>query len=494
VKDVQGLSGELNRPRNYSDLYLIFVSLSTEKSSPHFFIAKNSRSRYALLRMAGKITGLRGVAEAAFNDALLAADPEEAVHRHFRLKGDVLRVGDVDYFLSQFRRVFVIGAGKASLRMAQAVERIMGNTVSGGLVITTRGQSGRLRNVLVRHAGHPVPDQDGVRATEEMLEFAGPFSDRDLVVCVLSGGGSSLMAAPIEGVSIADLQRATNLFLASGMTIAEINTVRKHLSRVNGGRLAERLFPATIITLILSDVIGDRPDVIASGPTAPDPTTFHDAVALLNGKGLWDKLPENVRKALSAGERGELPETPKPDSEFFRKVHHLVVGSNSMSVVAAERRANRLGMNTMILSSSVAGESREIAQFYAALAREIRQYNRPVKPPACLIAGGETTVTMTGQGRGGRCQELALALADKIEDVNGVVFLAAGTDGVDGSTDAAGAICDSSTMERARAKQLDPREYLVKNDSNTFFAALGDLVTTGPTGTNVMDIHILLVG
>ncbi|HUT55077.1 MAG TPA: glycerate kinase [bacterium] len=444
--------------------------------------------------MAGKITGLRGVAEAAFNDALLAADPEEAVHRNFRLKGDVLRVGDVDYFLSQFSRVFVIGAGKASVRMARAVEQVLGNTIGAGLVITTRGQSGRLRNILVREAGHPVPDQDGVRATEELLEFAGPFTERDLVVCALSGGGSALLSAPIEGVNISDLQRATRLFLSSGMTIAEINTVRKHLCRVKGGKLAARIFPATIITLILSDVIGDRPDVISSGPTAPDPTTFHDAVAVLVRRGLWEKMPDSVKNALSAGERGELPETPKSDSEVFRKVHHQVVGSNSLSITAAERRADRLGMNTMILSSTVSGESREIAHFYAALAREVRNHARPLKPPACLIAGGETTVTMTGTGKGGRCQELALAMVDKIDDVPGVVFLAAGTDGVDGSTDAAGAVCDTSTRERARAEDMDPAEYLARSDSNAFFAALGDLVTTGPTGTNVMDIHILLIG
>jgi glycerate 2-kinase len=241
-------------------------------------------------------------------------------------------------------------------------------------------------------------------------------------------------------------------------------------------------------------VIGDRPDVIASGPTASDPTTFHDAVAVLVRRGMWDKMPESVRSALSAGERGEIPDTPKPDSEVFHKVHHHVVGSNSLSITAAERRANRLGMNTMILSSTVSGESREIAHFYAAIAREVRNHGRPLKPPACFIAGGETTVTMTGAGKGGRCQELALALVDKIEDVHGVVFLAAGTDGVDGSTDAAGAVCDTSSLERARVKDMDPAEYLSRSDSNAFFAALGDLVTTGPTGTNVMDIHILLIG
>lgn len=444
--------------------------------------------------MINRITGLRGVAEAAFNDALLAADPEEAVHRHFRMREGMLRVGDVDYFLGQFNRAFLIGAGKASVRMATAVERILGSKLSGGLVICPHGSAGRLKDVLVREGGHPLPDEDGVRATEEMLELVEPLGERDLVVCVLSGGGSALMAAPVEGVDVGDLQRMTKLMLGSGMTIHEINTVRKHLSRVKGGRLAEKIHPATCITLVLSDVIGDNVEVIASGPTAPDPTTFADAIAALERRGLWIQTPASVRDALTAGEEGKLPETPKPGDEIFKRVNHQVVGSNRLSLIACEQKAHRMGMNTMVLSSSVKGESREIAHFYAALAREIRERHSPIKPPCCLIAGGETTVTLRGSGAGGRCQELALALALELADVPGTVFLAAGTDGVDGASDAAGAYADSGTLERARSKNLDPAAALAGNDSYNFFKAMGDLVTTGPTGTNVMDIHLLLIG
>ena len=444
--------------------------------------------------MVNRVTGLRGVAEAAFNDALLAADPEEAVHRHFRLRDGVLRVGDVDYFLAQFQRIFLIGAGKASVRMAAAVERILGRRIEAGLVITRRGQGGRLRDVLVREAGHPLPDQDGVRAAEEMIELVEPLSDHDLVVCVLSGGGSALLTAPVDGVGVTDLQRLTKRMLGSGMTIHEINTVRKHLSRVNGGRLAERIHPATCITLILSDVVGDNLEVVASGPTAPDPTTFAAAVAALPRRGLWDQAPESVRATLSAGAAGQLPESPKPGADIFKRMHHQIVGSNRLSLIACEQKAHRMGMNTMLLSSSVAGESREIAHFYAALAREVRASHQPIKPPCCLIAGGETTVTLRGGGTGGRCQELALAVALELAELPGTVFLAAGTDGVDGMTDAAGAFADSDTMERARSKGLDPARYLLENDSNGFFRAMGDLVTTGPTGTNVMDIHLLLIG
>ena len=396
----------------------------------------------------------------------MAADPEEAVHRAFRLRGDVLRVGDIDYFLSRFMRIFVVGAGKAAGRMALAVERVLGRMISGGLVITQRGQPARLKNILVREAGHPLPDEDGARATEEMLELVEPLTDRDLVICVLSGGGSALLEAPLEGLSVPDLQRATRLFLASGMTIHEINTVRKHLSRVKGGRLAERIHPATVIALILSDVIGDQVEVIASGPAAADPSTFADAVRVLQARGLWDQVPGPVRETLAAGERAEIPETPKEGAEFFKKVHHRIIGSNRLSIEAAEQKAHRLGMNTLVLSTSVSGESREVAHFYAALAREVRAFNRPVRAPACFIAGGETTVTVKGEGQGGRCQELALAVALELPEVSGAVFLAAGTDGVDGPTDAAGALADSSTVSRAAGLGLSPQDHLQRNDSH----------------------------
>lgn len=423
----------------------------------------------------------------------MAADPEEAVHRYFRLRGEVLRVGDIDYFLSRFQRIFVIGAGKASVRMAKAVERVVGQQVSGGLVITCRGPANRLRNILVRGAGHPLPDEDGVKATEEMLELVEPLTDQDLVICVISGGGSALLTAPVDGVSVTDLQRANKILLSSGMAIHEINTVRKHLSRVKGGKLAEAIHPASVISLVMSDVIGDRVDVIASGPTAKDNTTAQDAVDVLNKKGLWEKVPRSVRDALIGGAKEQIGGPPEI-SEVFGRVHHQIVGSNRLSLLAAEKKAKKMGMSTMILSSSVAGQSSEIAQFYVALAREIREHNHPIRPPACLIAGGETTVNVVGKGKGGRCQEMALAVAMGIQDVPGVVFMAAGTDGVDGPTDAAGAMVDSETVDKASGLDLDPEDYLLENDSYNFFRELQCLINTGPTGTNVMDLHILLVG
>jgi glycerate 2-kinase len=444
--------------------------------------------------MVSKVSGLRGVADAAFREALLAADPEEAVYRHLRLKRNLLRVGDVDYFLSKFKRVFLIGAGKASVRMAHAVERILGDHITGGIIITNPGQPGRLRKTLIRECGHPVPDEKGIKATEELLDYLDDLDDHDLVICVLSGGGSALLTAPVDGISLSDLQEATNLFLSSGMTIREINTVRKHISKVKGGKLAKKVFPATVISLTLSDVIGDYLDVIASGPFAPDPTTFSDSIKILKNRRIWDRMPDSIKTPLMEGEAGNFPETPKSKDKIFKKVHNQIVGSNELSLMGAEFRAHRLGMNTMILSSSISGESREIAHYYSAIAREIRKYRRPVEPPCCIIAGGETTVRVRGDGKGGRCQELALSVAMDIQDISGCVFLAAGTDGIDGPTDAAGAIVDSNTIEKALKSGLVPEQYIRDNNSFEFFEQMNELIKTGPTGTNVMDIHLLFVG
>jgi glycerate 2-kinase len=441
-----------------------------------------------------RITGLREVAEATFQEALLAADPVEAVLRNFRVKEDVLIVGDVDYFLSQFQRIFVVGAGKGAARMARAVEQVLGMRIHDGIVIVRQGYGERLGRIRVAEAGHPVPDQAGLKATSELISLVEQADENDLVICLISGGGSSLLVSPARDINLDDLQKATELFLSSGMSIQEINTVRKHISRIKGGRFAQKIFPATLITLILSDVIGDRLDVIASGPTVPDPSTFSQAVYILEKYKILDQMPARVRAVLEKGSSGDEPETPDETSEIFRRVQNLIVGSNRLSLKAAEYKARRMGMNTMILSSSIRGEAREVAKFYAALAEEILKSGSPVKAPACLIAGGEPTVTVRGSGKGGRNQELALAVALEIQNLPGIVFLSAGTDGTDGPTDAAGAFSDSETIIRARHRMINPQEYLDNNNSYEFFLNLGDLINTGPTGTNVMDIHLVLVG
>jgi len=441
-----------------------------------------------------KLTGLRQAAQDVFKEALRAADPVEAVQRHFRLKDGILRVGSVDYFLNQFERICVVGAGKAAARMALAVEQVLGERVSAGLVITKTGLGQRLRRIEVREAGHPVPDAAGVKATDDLIEICQRAGENDLVLCLISGGGSALLVSPAGNITLADLGQATNLLLGSGLAIAEINTVRKHLSRVTGGRLAEWVYPASLATLILSDVIGDRLDVIASGPTVPDPTSFSDALAVLKRRNLFEPMPASIREFLDKGARGEWKDTPNSDSEVFERAQNIIVGSNAMSLEAAEHAARRKGLNPLILSSTVAGEAREIAQFYLALAREVRRKNRPAAVPACLIAGGEPTVTLHGQGRGGRSQELALAVALGLEEIPGTVFFAAGTDGADGPTDAAGAVAATDTLARARDRGLEPDRHLLENNAYPFFQALNDLILTGPTGTNVMDVHLLLVG
>ncbi len=441
-----------------------------------------------------KLLGLRQVASSAYQEALLAANPEEAVLRHLRVKGDILLIGDVDYFLNKFKRVVVIGAGKASGLMARAIEGLLSDRIDSGLVVVKHGLAEPLRHIKVRAANHPVPDRQGLKATKELIEHVEPLDENDLVICLISGGGSSLLEAPSQGLNLEDLQTANDLFLASGMNINEINCVRKHLSRIKGGRLATMVYPASLITLILSDVVGDRLDVIASGPTVADPTTYQDAADILKRHKVWADMPASVINILEQGLSGEFEDTPDKKSIYFQRTQNVIIGSNILSLEAAYKSAVKAGMNSMILSSSVAGEAREIAHFYAAIARECHKSAVPLGAPCCIIAGGEPTVTIAGSGKGGRSQELALATALATQDVPQMVFMAAGTDGIDGPTDAAGAIVDSKTIERATELGLDPYLHLTNNDSNPFFKTLDDLVITGPTGTNVMDIHILLVG
>jgi hydroxypyruvate reductase len=337
-----------------------------------------------------------------------------------------------------------------------------------------------------------VPDESGVAAARELVSLLGQVQAGDLVVCVVSGGGSALLPAPADGITLAEKQQVTRLLLASGATIEEMNAVRKHLSRLKGGGLARLARPAALLTLVLSDVAGDRLDVIASGPTFPDPTTFADALEVLARRRIASRVPAAVLARLEAGARGDLPETPKPDDPIFRSSAHVLVGTNALAVAAAERQALALGYRTLVLSTTVTGEAREVGAVHAALAREVAASGRPLRRPACVLSGGETTVTVRGGGRGGRNQELVLAAAPGIAGLEGVLVLSAGTDGTDGPTDAAGAVADGETVSRARAAGLDPRAALDGNDAYPFFQALGDLVVTGPTRTNVMDLRLVL--
>jgi glycerate 2-kinase len=424
-----------------------------------------------------------------FRAALKAADPAQAVARHLKLAGDRLHAGGKQYRLRDFQNIYVIGAGKASARMAQAVQRLLGRRIRGGAINVKAGPNVRLQRIKVNECGHPIPDRNGELGAARIAQIASEAGADDLIICLISGGASALLPLPAHPITLEEKQEVTRLLLASGANIHEMNCVRKHISAIKGGQLARLAYPATVLTLILSDVIGDDLDVIGSGPTVPDRSTFQDAAGILGKHGIWNQTPAAVRERLDAN----APETPKAGDKVFDKVQNLIVGSNRLAVDAAADQARALGFRTLVLSTSIQGEAREIARVHAAIAKEILAAGRPVKRPACVISGGEPTVTIRGQGLGGRNQEFALAAALDIAGLEDVAILSAGTDGSDGPTDAAGAIAYGSTISRAAELNGKPVENLANNDSYRFFEAIGDLIKTGPTGTNVADVQLILV-
>ncbi|MGE5262334.1 MAG: glycerate kinase type-2 family protein [Acidobacteriota bacterium] len=427
-----------------------------------------------------------------FRAALNAADPRAAVRRTLRREGGRLSVGARTYDLAQIRRVFVIGFGKASGAMGQAVEEVLGGRIESGWISVKYGHGAPLRKIHLHEAGHPLPDDNSVLGARRILELLDQTGIDDLVICLISGGGSAILELPVAGVSLEDLRQMTDVLLRSGATINQVNTLRRHISQVKGGQLARRS-RAPIISLILSDVIGSPLDTIASGPTAPDATTFADALRIVEQRGVRSQLPASIVRHLERGGR-EIPDTPKVGDPAFERVQNVVIADNSIACEAALRAARDRGFNALLLSTYVQGEAREVAKVLAAIAKEIAASEHPVARPGCVIAGGETTVTVRGDGKGGRNQELALAAAIELTDLEEVLILSAGTDGTDGPTDAAGAIADGSTLKRAAEKGLDARLFLARNDAYHLFEPLGDLIMTGPTNTNVNDVMLVLVG
>lgn len=419
---------------------------------------------------------LREAARQIFRAAIRAGDVGPLVRR---------AVESLD--LSPYRRVLVAGAGKASGAMAHALEDVLGDRIAAGGVVVKDGYTAPTRKIRLVEAGHPIPDERGLRAANEILALVRSAGTDDLVLVLISGGGSALTPCPAPPITLQEKQALTRILLAVGANINELNAVRKHCSLFKGGRLARAASPAPVLSLIVSDVIGDPLDVIASGPTAPDQTTYGEALAILERFSLRDKAPRAIVEHLERGLRGEVPETPKADDPLFRRVQNRVIGNNSLVVEAAAREAERLGFRTRVVSRSLQGESRDVAEEFVGRARTVVR-------PACLVAGGETTVTVRGKGAGGRCQEFALSAALAIQGMEDVLVLAAGTDGTDGPTDAAGALVDGNTITNGARRNLDARTSLEANDSYRFFADLGDLVTTGPTNTNLLDLYLLLVG
>jgi glycerate-2-kinase len=435
----------------------------------------------------------RALALKSLESALKAVDPRQIIKSKLSLKNSTLHVNGYSFDMKKFKNVYVIGGGKASGSMAEALEQVLGKYIKSGFVNVPSGSKHKTDIIELHEASHPIPDEAGVKGTRRMLEMAEQAKEDDLIVCLISGGGSSLMPLPRGEISIADKREITNDLLKCGATINEINTVRKHISDFKGGWLAKKAYPATILNLILSDVVGDPLDFIASGPTVPDSTSFGDAVKVLEKYGLWTKAPASIRKVLSDGKKGIIPETPKADDEAFKKVFNVVVGNNRLASLTAQEHLKSEGLNTLLLTATLEGEARHVGIMLASIAREISISGNPVPKPAGIIAGGETTVTVTGKGLGGRNQEIALAAARNLKGMNGVVMASLSTDGVDGPTDAAGAVVDGKTLDKAAEMGLTPEKYLAENDSYHFFSELGDLIFTGPTGTNVNDISVIVV-
>jgi hydroxypyruvate reductase len=439
------------------------------------------------------------MAKAVFLKALSAVDPSKILKDRIRIENGRLLIktegnSEKVFDLNGVDKIFLVGTGKAASSMAQAIEEIFEDRITRGVITTKYGHLLPLKKTEIIEAGHPLPDRkghEGAKKIQRLLKESGP---KDLVIFLLSGGGSALLPFPAGQIELKEKQEVTQLLLDCGADIKEINTIRKHISRMKGGWLAKWAYPSAVIGFILSDVVGDPLDVIGSGPTVPDPSTFEEAWEILKKYDLLNEIAPSIRRHLQLGKEGKVDETPKPQEVVFERVYNSLLGSNILALLAAKEEATAFGFNTLILSSSIEGETREAARFHTAIAKEVISSGHPIPMPACILSGGETTVTIKGKGLGGRNQEFVLAGALEINGVEQVVLLSGGTDGTDGPTDATGALADHTTVQRAKSMGLDPNFYLDNNDAYPFFQKLGDLLITGPTHTNVMDVRIILVG
>lgn len=431
------------------------------------------------------------------NRAISAVSPDPAMRATLSLDGDVLTVSGRPYNLSAYSRILVIGAGKASAAMAQTLEALLGDRIDKGVVATKYGHGLPLDTIKVMESAHPVPDEAGTLASNSLLHLANEAGANDLVFCLLSGGASAIIPAPCSPVTLTDKQETTRALLECGATINEINAVRKHLSSCKGGHLAKKLEPATVITLIISDVVGDYLDVIGSGPTAPDESTFQSCLDTVKKHSLCQKIPHAVIRFLEDGAAGSLPETLKASDPCFDKIQNVIIAGNGMALSGAADAARELGYHPIIIDPAMEGEARRVAQSIIRTAEATCNEEGAVPPPACLLAGGETTVTITGSGKGGRNQELALAAAIELAEMEDnrerISMACVGTDGTDGPTDAAGALVLPDTLNKAEDLGLSAQQYLLDNNSYDFFSKVGTIIKTGPTRTNVMDVTIVLI-
>ena len=417
--------------------------------------------------------------------------PENLISRRVSINQDLLQIESQTIDLSQTNNIYVVGVGKASASMASAIESVLGSRIKAGHIVTKYGHSIPLKYITITEAGHPVPDENGIRGTESILSLVNAAKAKDLVIFLISGGGSALLADVPEGCSLNDLKILNNILLKSGANITEINCIRKHLSKVKGGMLAKAAYPSTLVSLILSDVIGDQLDVIASGPTVADPTTFTDAIEIVNKYNIRNDIPENILKILLQGSMDLRQETLKESDPCFLNTSNIIIGNNTLALENSKIRAESLGYQTRIITNSLKGDVEEVAEYLVRIIVEEKQ--KISNNNVCLLLGGEPTVKISGDGLGGRSQHLALLMARRIKDIPGITFLAGGTDGTDGPTDAAGAVADSNTYWKASNLQMECATHINNFDSHNFFKQEGGLVITGPTNTNVMDLIVILL-
>lgn len=428
-----------------------------------------------------------------FNQGLEAVNPRDCIHACCKRENNILKVNSKTYNLDRFKDIIVIGAGKACASMALAVEEILLDRITAGIVIVKYDHVENLKKIEIVEAGHPIPDENSIYGTEKLINMVKKTDETTLVICLISGGGSSLMCLPANGLSLEDKQKTTNTLLSCNATIHEINAIRKHLSCIKGGLLANAVFPAPLICPVLSDIVGDNLDIIASGPCVADNNTFAQCLDIIKNHDIKNHLPDTILHHLKQGSKNLIPETPKQENQIFQNVFHTIIANNFQSLLSAQKKAEDLRYNTLILSSMIEGQTIDVSNIHTAIARQILATENPLKPPACILSGGETTVNLKGAGKGGRNQEFALASAIKIEGLKNTVVLSAGTDGTDGPTDAAGAIADHTSAQRAAALGMKPELFLKENNAYPFFDRLSDLFKTGPTNTNVMDLRIILI-
>ena len=441
----------------------------------------------------GQSRKARNIALQTLEYALSAVDAAKLLKSKVTLDGHRLRAGTYSFDLRNFRNEYVLGGGKASGPMASALEDVLGKRLTAGFVNVPYGDNHKTSIIKLHGASHPIPDEAGVAGTRQMLFLAEEANEDDLVITLISGGGSSLMPLPADDVSLQDKRELTERLLKSGASIGETNAVRKHISGFKGGWLAKKAYPATILNLVLSDVVGDSLESIASGPAVPDSTTFADARRILQRYDLWDNVPVSVRNLILSGEKGVVPETPKEGDAAFEKVYSVILGNSRSAGLAAIEYLRSEGLKPLLLTSTLEGEASKVGTVLASIAREVAESSSTFLKPAGLVACGETVVTVRGKGVGGRNQELALSAALKLHGLEGVAVASLSTDGVDGPTNAAGAVVDGKTVERALRLGLNPEDYLAENDSHGFFSKSGDLIVTGPTGTNVNDISVIVI-